>query len=239
MKFYRQWQAVQALTFDLDDTFYDNYPYIRRAEQRKFEFMHQSYPETQSLTSLFWRKLRTDVLTEFPHYKSDMIRLRREVLNRGLQAAGLQGEQLKEAVETVYQKFYFERSNFVVRQEVRDVLGKLAQHYPLVAITNGNVDLSRIGIADYFQWVLHADHEQPMKPDPCMFNKAVELLNLPAPQILHVGDCLKNDVMGARNAGFKTGWYADNRIMNMASERAHVLPDVEFANLAEMVELLC
>lgn len=239
MKFYRQWQAVQALTFDLDDTFYDNYPFIRRAEQLKFEFMHQSYPATQALTPLFWRKLRKDVLTEFPYYKSDMIRLRRTVLNRGLHVAGLQGDELSEAIESVYQKFYFERSNFVVRQEVHDVLGKLAKHYPLVAITNGNVDLSRIGIAEYFKWALHADHEQPMKPDPCMFNKAVELLNVPAPQILHVGDSLKNDVMGALNAGFKAGWYVDNRAMNMDTERAYILPDVEFANLTEMVELLC
>lgn len=239
MKFYRQWQPVQALTFDLDDTFYANHPYIIRAEQLKMAFMHNAYPDTQQLSPVFWQQLRNEVLAEFPRYKSDMIRLRRTVLTRGLQAVGLQGDELVDAIERIYQKFYFERSNFTVRDEVHEVLSGLSQRYPLVAITNGNVELDRIGIAGYFQLVLHASHEQPMKPDPCMFNKAADFLNLPPECILHVGDNLEKDVMGAINAGFCAGWYADDRDMNIATEQAHVLPHVEFATLPEMVELLC
>lgn len=239
MKFYRQWQPVQALTFDLDDTFYDNHPYIVRAEQLQIAFMHNTYPATHQLSPAFWRQLRNEVVAEFPQYKSDMIRLRRTVLTRGLKAAGMQGDELTDAMESIYQKFYFERSNFKVRDEVKDVLARLSQQYPLVAITNGNVELDRIGIAEYFQLALHASHEQPMKPDPCMFNKAVDFLNLPPERILHVGDNLEKDVMGAINAGFRAGWYADDREMNIATERAHVLPHVEFATLSEMVDLLC
>ena len=33
MQFYRRWQPVAAISFDLDDTLYDNGPAIARAEQ--------------------------------------------------------------------------------------------------------------------------------------------------------------------------------------------------------------
>ena len=72
-----------------------------------------------------------------------------------------------------------------------------------------------------------------------MFNKASAFLGVYPENILHVGDSLENDVMGAVNAGFKAGWYADDREMNIASEKAYCLPDVEFSSLQEMVSLLC
>ena len=33
MQFYRSFRSPKALTFDLDDTLYDNHPVILRAEQ--------------------------------------------------------------------------------------------------------------------------------------------------------------------------------------------------------------
>lgn len=238
MIFYRRWQPVKALTFDLDDTFYDNHPYIRHAVDEQYAFMQQHYPQVKEKPKSFWWQIRAQVLRDNPEYCSDMIRLRRESLTRGLSQCGLSGDALKKAVEDTYNHFYHLRSDFVVRDQVKQILGKLAAKYPIVAITNGNVDLERIGLAEYFDLVLHASVEQPMKPNPCMFRKAQNFLNLEPEQILHVGDNLEKDVWGAINSGFRAGWYADNREMFINQENATVLPDVEFSDLDELVELL-
>ncbi len=45
MKFYRRWQPVSALTFDLDDTLYDNRVVIVRAENLLLEWLAARCPE--------------------------------------------------------------------------------------------------------------------------------------------------------------------------------------------------
>lgn len=239
MIFYRRWQPVKALTFDLDDTFYDNHPYIRHAVDEQYAFMLTHYPQTQDKPKSFWWGIRNQVLRDNPEYKSDMIRLRKASLTRGLEQCGLSGMALTKAVQDTYDHFYYLRSNFLVRDQVKQILGKLAEKYPIVAITNGNVDLERIGIAEYFELVLHASVEQPMKPNPVMFRRAENHFNLSPDQILHVGDNLEKDVWGAINSGFRAGWYADNREMLLTQEEVLALPDVEFSDLDELVELLC
>lgn len=239
MRFYRRWQPVKALTFDLDDTFYDNHPYIRIAEKAQFDFMYEQFPESQSLTQARWHAIRRAVITETPSFKGDMIKLRRAVLTKGLAESGLQGKSLDEAVEAVYQHFFYHRSNFQIRDEVKQVLSQLSERYPLVAITNGNVELDRVGLGEFFSLALHASAEQPMKPSPVMFEKAQAFLGVAPHDILHVGDHVRKDVWAAIRCGFRAGWYADNREMDLSREPVKVLPDVEFANLKELVTLLC
>ncbi|MCV5246385.1 5-amino-6-(5-phospho-D-ribitylamino)uracil phosphatase YigB, partial [Escherichia coli] len=64
------------------------------------------------------------------------------------------------------------RNRFEVPQQSLDVLEELTQHIPLVAITNGNVDLDRIGLTPYFQQVLKAGPDGLAKPATDMFTKA-------------------------------------------------------------------
>ncbi|MCY7294651.1 HAD-IA family hydrolase [Alteromonas sp. a30] len=239
MIFYRRWAPIKAITFDLDDTLYDNHPFIQLAEREQFQFMHQHFPTSQSIEKHQWHQLRQDVISESPSYAGDMIKLRRAVLRKGLALSGLVGDELNDAVERVYQHFYHHRSNFEVRSEVVQVLEALAERYPLVAITNGNVDLSRVGIEPYFSLALHASAEQPRKPSPFMFESAKSHLNLPSNEILHVGDNLKKDVWAALNCGFRAGWYADNRTMHLPRERTALLPDIAFSAFDELVDLLC
>lgn len=237
MIFYRSWQPVKALSFDLDDTLYDNQPVIERAEALALAEMQQSYPCTANTDIRFWRKLRRQLLQQQPELISDMGQLRRSGLELGFRQLGMPATQIPQAVELSFQRFYLYRSDFQVAAPIVQVLKKLAQKLPLVAITNGNVDLQAIGISDHFSFSLHASLQQPMKPHPCMFQLAAEKLQLPAGQILHIGDNLEKDVMGAKNAGFQAAWYAEDRAMSLSREAVSVLPDVQLAHLAEL-ELL-
>ena len=77
-----------------------------------------------------------------------------------------------------------------------------------------------------------------MKPSRHMFDEAVRLLDVPAEQILHVGDNLEKDVYGAVAAGMQSAWFACNRPMDIRTEAVRVLPHVELARLDELHTLL-
>ena len=67
-----------------------------------------------------------------------------------------------------------------------------------MAITNGNVNLSQIGIADYFAQTYKASLSQPMKPHPKMFQLTEAFTGISAANIVHVVDNMEKDIMGAR-----------------------------------------
>lgn len=237
MYFYRRLAAVRAISFDLDDTLYDNYPYMRQAEQQLMDFLHHSYALTRHTDMAFWRKFKAALLHAKPQLQSDMGHLRKLVLQQGLFACGYSEQEAIAGSEQCFEYFYQKRSDFKVADDIRQVLASLSERVPLVAITNGNVDLQRIGIDNYFSLCLKSSLSQPMKPSPVMFNLAAKKLAMPARHILHVGDNFKADVFGAINAGFSAAWYAHNRPMHLSSEPVRVLPHLQVDKLEELLSL--
>ena len=238
MIFYRKIDKIQAISFDLDDTLYDNHPYIMAAESKLKGFLQQHFPRTKTCHENFWNDTKKRVLKLQPELRLDMGLLRHHTLRAGLSECGYQGAQLEEGVQQSFRHFYFHRSDFKVDEIICSLLSELAQRLPLVAITNGNVNLQQIGISEYFQFSLHANLTQAMKPHSGMFKLACERLKLSPGQILHVGDSLINDVLGGQKAGLQTAWYAHNRTMRLNTELTSLLPDIELHSLDELKLLL-
>lgn len=238
MIYYRQLATIKAMSFDLDDTLYDNAPYMRKAEQQLMVFLHRSFSKTRHTDHAFWRRCKARQLFTQPELHSDMGLLRKKTIQQGLFACGYSEAQAEAGSEQCFQYFYQQRSDFKVDKNICSLLSRLARKIPLIAITNGNVDLDRIGIGRSFQLCFKANLTQPMKPSRHMFNQAVEYLSLPAKQILHVGDNLNTDVYGAINAGFASAWYAHNRPMRILKEPVKVLPHVQLHQLNELEQLI-
>lgn len=238
MIFYRQLPSVKAMSFDLDDTLYDNYPYIRRAEQQLMDFLHQSFAKTRHTDMSFWRKFKARLLFAHPELHADMGVLRKKTIQQGLFACGYSEAEAQQGSEQCFHYFYQQRSDFKVDAGIAAVLKRLAKKIPLVAITNGNVDLGRIGIGNHFQLCLKASIKQPMKPSPQMFSLAADYLGIAPQQILHIGDNMHADVFGAINAGFAAAWYARNRQMSLGHEQVRVLPHVQLHHFSELEQLI-
>lgn len=238
MIFYRRPQKITAMSFDLDDTLYENHSYILKAERALLTFLQQHNSLGISTDSQYWRRHKQAVLANHPELHSDMGQLRKQTLTRGLAELGHSGQQLSTAVNDAFNFFYHQRSNFKVSNQVCELLDILAARLPLVAITNGNVNLAQIGIADYFQQSYHASLARPMKPAIAMFQAAHQYLQRPAAEILHVGDNLGKDVLGAKRAGFSSAWYACDRDMCLTTESCRVLPDIQLSGLDELKTLL-
>jgi HAD superfamily hydrolase (TIGR01549 family) len=238
MIYYKKLKPIQAITFDLDDTLYENTSVIVNAERSLMELMHNRYPATKHVKKDFWRTQQKAHVLANPLLKNDMGELRRLSLKSGFMALGLSGHELDAASNVCFEHFYFQRSNFALNRNIHSLLKSLSAQLPLVAITNGNVDLHQIGLNEYFSACFKASIELPMKPNKAMFDAAQTHLNIPHENILHVGDNLPKDIYGALKAGYQTAWYAHDRVMKIRDEKAQVLPHVQLSHLAQLLDLI-
>ena len=104
-------------------------------------------------------------------------------------------------------------------EEARPVLEQLAKHYPMMLVSNfyGNVDsvLRDFDVRKYFKGVIESAVVGVRKPNPVIFALGVDVLELPASQVLVVGDSLKKDILPAESLGCQVlwlkgkGWTAD------------------------------
>lgn len=113
-------------------------------------------------------------------------------------------------------------------------LEHLANHYMLGVLTNGNADVRRLGLADYFQFTLCAEELGVGKPDPRPFQEALMRADVAAEHAVHIGDHPDDDIGGAQRAGVRAIWF------NPAGKpwEQDVRPDAEVRSLAELPALL-
>lgn len=235
MQFYRRWQPVAAISFDLDDTLYDNGLAIVRAEQWMLTHLRSEYLATAMLDKPRWLALKRSLLLAHPELCQDVSLARRHCIREAMVQGGMAAGMASHEAERVFAGFLVERSKIEVSAATHDLLARLAGRYPLVVITNGNLDLAQAGLSDYFTLVCKAGVGARMKPAPDMFAQAQAALGLPADRILHVGDHPETDVLGALLHGFKAAWLNDRQ---QPWRQLQLLPDVELCALGELAELL-
>lgn len=198
---------IRAITMDLDDTLWEIHPVIHRAERRLYEWLGEHYPR---ITEKFSRNAiieqRKEIALEFPQQDHDYTFLRRTVLGR-IGVAANYGEQF---VDEAMEVFDAVRNDVVVFPEVRPALEELRNDYRLIAVTNGNSNLQKIGIDDLFHDVVSASTAGVAKPAPEIFDVAVRAGGARAHETLHVGDHPEIDVNGAHAAGLRTVWVNRN-----------------------------
>ena len=238
MHLYRPLTPIAAMTFDLDDTLYDNGPVITRAVNNMWDNLARLHPISQQLNSQQWMEIKTELGETIPMLRHDVTAWRQQFLYTGLMKCGYLPHQAEVATNELMSLFMDDRCRVDMPQETHQVLSELAKKIPLVAITNGNVDFKRIGLADYFKFSLMAGVDGISKPDPALYNKAADLLQIEASQILHVGDHLKTDVAGSIKAGYQACWFNDHQRDIKKEPHASLLPNIEISSLTSLLELV-
>jgi len=206
MKVFIRPQSFSAISFDLDDTLYDNRPIIQKAEAASQQFLQQHYPKSTQWQLSDWHRLKFDLLKQSPELRHDTSLARVVMLERGLLMLGYDAAVAKKGAKAVLEQFILHRSQFAVSNEVVELLHALKRRYRLVGITNGNVDHLRIGLDGIFEFVLHPGQGVKQKPAKEMFVQAAQRLDIPLARLLHVGDSAGSDVDGARRAGCQAVW---------------------------------
>jgi len=238
MKFYRRLQQIKAMSFDLDDTLYDNGPIVRRAEAWMHMHLRSQYAHITHLDDNAWLQLRRQVIYQQPNLRHDVSALRIACLTLLFLRHGYSEPDARCVAEDIFTQVLAVRSDFQVPAQTLAVLSQLASQIPLIAVTNGNVDTDKIGLTPFFTAVIKPGNGLRMKPYPDLFALAAETLALPPQHILHVGDNLNSDVAGAVTNGFMAAWFNDQQQSLMTSNNASHLPDIEITHLDELTSLL-
>lgn len=238
MHFYRPIGPIAALTFDLDDTLYDNRPVIERTEHESMSFVQNYHPKLSKLQKSDFMHLRQALRQADPDIYHDVTEWRRRAVEQAMLNVGMSASEAAVGAEASMANFAQWRSRIEVPQETHDTLAKLAQAWPLVAITNGNAQPHLFGLDKYFKFVLRAGPHGRSKPFNDMYELAALKLDVPMAHILHVGDDLTTDVAGAVRCGLQACWInlRDGNLMHIDDSR--LLPHLEISRLASLTALI-
>ncbi len=195
---------IQAITFDLDDTLWPIAPTIAHADQILANWLATHAPQTAVLSAdlALRREIRALIDARHPDRSHDLSFLRLESIRESLRRAG-EAEHLAEAA---FEAFFAARNQVFLFDGVVQTMSRLAARYPLVAVSNGNADVFRTPVGTYFQASVSARDCGVAKPDPRIFEAAAQRLALPLQAVLHVGDDVLADAVGARSVGMQTVW---------------------------------
>ena len=138
---------IKAITFDLDDTLWDVWPVVERAEELLHDWLAARYPRIpERFTPLELRELSSEVIAARPDMAYDRTWLRKEALWLAARRAGY----AEFDVEGAFGVFFVARNAVEPFAEVRPTLERLARRYTLASLSNGNADLRLIGLDDLF-----------------------------------------------------------------------------------------
>ena len=227
--------TIELITFDLDDTLWDTAPVIVSAELALREWLAEQAPRLGGVPVEHLWAIREQILASEPQLKHRISALRRQVLLQALQEAGYRHEQAIQLASAAFEVFLHARHQLDVFPDVQPTLEQLARHYRLGVVTNGNADVRRLGLAEYFRFALCAEDIGVAKPDQRLFHEALVRGGNIAPQAaVHIGDHPGDDIAGAQQAGLRAIWYNPSGKPWGVEQR----PDAEIGSLSELPELL-
>jgi putative hydrolase of the HAD superfamily len=223
---------VRAICFDLDNTLWDVWPVIMRAEQKMYDFLAQRYPRVVANVTLeMMRSAREQTAAAHPQMAHDFTFLRKQTLREHAREFGYAEAMVEEAFDAFIQA----RNEVDLYDDVLPALEQLRTRYRLFTASNGNADLAKIGLAHFFERTVAARQVGALKPDPAIFHKVIEGTDLQAAEVVYVGDDPQLDVVGARGAGMQAIWI-DRQGVQWPAEIAP--PAHTIRSLGELAHLL-
>lgn len=231
MQVFKALAPFSVLSFDLDDTLYDNKPVIAAAEQAMLHALFRHAPVSKATDSDFWWQHRRLLALATPEIRHDIGRWRLLGIEAGLVSLGLTHCEAAEIAELAFDAFLTARTRITVAPAIKLLLAELAQRYRLIAMTNGNACVNKMGIGEHFAFSLRAGPDGRMKPYPDMYLNAAARLQVSPQQILHIGDSHRADVIGALKAGCKTAW------LDHYQQPVSVLPHIKIDHITELKAL--
>jgi putative hydrolase of the HAD superfamily len=186
-----------------------------------------------------WGKFEKGVQPEFRMMQELMPNYRTQSWTRALRRFGIEDAQFGfELGENFAEE---RRSRPYVYEDTYRVLDELkAKGLKLLLLTNGSPDLQQEKLdgvpklAPYFDHIIISGTFGKGKPDPSIFQHAIDLLEINTDQGLMVGDKLTTDILGSSKIGMRNVWI--NR--HSATRTDEIVPTYEISNLLQLHEII-
>lgn len=204
----------QVITLDLDNTLWDLDPVLWQAEDTIYGLLRDRCPKvTERFDSTSLRNERIKFWQANAELKHQISLMRQRSLAHVIESCGYSADQAHNISTEAFELFLTLRHQVSLYEHALPLLEQLSQDYILGALSNGNADLARLGLNTFFQFHFSAEQLNASKPDPKIFQAAIEHTGKTANQILHIGDHPKEDIAGAQATGMATIWF-NNRNKN-------------------------
>ncbi|WP_163938493.1 HAD-IA family hydrolase [Paraferrimonas sp. SM1919] len=236
MKCYKPLQQIKVISFDLDDNLYDNRPLLIAAE-KKLRLWLAGHINTLPEMS-FWTQIKQQCLESTPALANDISLIRQHTLATGLQILGKSKQQAERLAIEAMPLFIHWRSQLQLDQQVKNTLHYLGLKYPLIAITNGNIDIKNTELDAFFKFSFQADINNPKKPASHLFAKACMQLNIAPQQLLHIGDHPRSDIYGAQQFGAQTIYLTPAYGRSEQKPLFGAVPNWQISDINQLIEIL-
>lgn len=199
------YSKIKLVSFDLDNTLYDNGPVIKLAEQKSQDFLRSEFTRQGQIFDYqkflhFRNELissESDLqLADKSHYEN-LSFLRLQVLTKCCGHL----ENSKAIVDEALEIFLNYRNSVLIEEQMISMLRRLSQNYTIVSVTNGNCDAAQLTIAESFSKNYSPVQGFRAKPHPQMLEQIFKDFELRPEQVLHIGDQMDSDAQAAKNSG--------------------------------------
>ena len=118
-----------------------------------------------------------------------------------------------------------------------EILNYLQKKYKLHIITNGfeevqHIKLNASGLSSFFQKIITSEKANVKKPDPKIFDYALNLVGAKPENTIMIGDDLPVDIIGAKKIGINQIYFNPNK------EKHIEIIDYEISSLLEIKRIL-
>ena len=227
-------EKLKAVFIDLDDTLLDETAHMRGAYDKSLDELGERLsPDQASATYREYICIVSDLLRR--NAWDELAREQRWEL--ALQRAGVEPGDLPDQICDGYYRHYFEGVGFLPGAER---LLDAASHFENCLITNGEQDkqwgkIRLMDVDSRLDHILVSEDLGVWKPDPRIFERALELTGAQPSESVMIGDSLHTDIAGAASIGIGTIWI--NRYGHTLDEAIHE-PDEIVAGPGEAASLI-
>lgn len=199
----------QFVFFDLDNTLLDH----NSAEAGAQNDIYKSTPELHQVSREEWlntyKSINHNLWLEYQDGKIDRYELQQSRFRDSMIQLGLPHERSDE-IGDAYMEYYRKHWNWV--NGAKEAFEQVWESYPVGIVTNGFLETQQkkikiMGLDQYTDLFVISEEIGVMKPHQKVFDFATEKAGVNRDAILYVGDSYSSDIIGGRNAGWKTAWY--------------------------------
>jgi len=222
---------IKVIGFDLDDTLWAVRPIILRAEKVLDQWLKENAPPLQYDT-IAMRSLRGRVLKQTPELVNQITELRRRIIHEAMVLSDIGTPEAKRLSDAAIEIFLAARNEVSFFEGALDAISQLSNSYVLGALTNGNADISRLGLMPYFSFSFSAEQVGAPKPAPNLFSHALAHTNTEPHEMIYIGDDPILDIDTANNFGMHTIWVNNKEVKS----KGDTAPDVIVSSVKELPE---
>jgi len=222
-----EFQNIRACVFDAYGTLFDIRPVMDAGRRR--------LGEKADAVSVLWRtkQLEYTWLRSLMRCHADFRQVTEDALDYALDSYGIKDRDLRCNLLEAY-------LHLNCYPDVPETLRSLKRAgLPMVILSNGtpamlNAVVENSGLSGLIDVILSADDAGVFKPDPRVYQLAVNRLGVPA-NTISFQSSNSWDAVGAAGFGFRVAWI--NRF-SQQTEKLPFLPDIELTSLSSLPEVL-